>query len=348
MPDPVSFLSGAANWLTGNLAANKSSEYKGSLRDFAEYSKQKYKEGKFGLTDYDKAFLYNSSIAAYQNDLALQNWNRENEYNSPEAQMQRYLDAGLNPNLVYGAGASSGNAGNIGTPTVGGQVSPTDIQDSRTRRRAQSINAAQTAIGMLSQSADLFQKLMTIKGTIQAQNAQSAGNAAIGLYNRDYWNWLRPKSLDAATAKVSGWNADSYENLLRERMSDYRLNFHNSDEKWMDENGNYGTPYFVSELQTRLQNSQADLQYQGLQNAFQEILNKVAGNPVFGKAALASKEVELLDKKIALSGIQWLLENRSYNWMPFKNIGGIIGGLWPKIGLSFGKSSKDITYHKNY
>lgn len=29
-------------------------------------------------------------------------WNATNEYNSPEAQMERYKDAGLNPNLIYG------------------------------------------------------------------------------------------------------------------------------------------------------------------------------------------------------------------------------------------------------
>lgn len=36
-------------------------------------------------------------------------WNKQNEYNSPAAQMQRFSDAGLNPNLIYGQG-SSGNA----------------------------------------------------------------------------------------------------------------------------------------------------------------------------------------------------------------------------------------------
>ena len=29
-------------------------------------------------------------------------WNRENNYNTPSAQMQRFKDAGLNPNLIYG------------------------------------------------------------------------------------------------------------------------------------------------------------------------------------------------------------------------------------------------------
>lgn len=41
-------------------------------------------------------------------------WNKQNEYNSPEAQMDRYRQAGLNPNLIYGNGVSSaGNAGSM-------------------------------------------------------------------------------------------------------------------------------------------------------------------------------------------------------------------------------------------
>lgn len=35
------------------------------------------------------------------------NWHMQNEYNSPAAQMQRFRDAGLNPNLVYGNGATT-------------------------------------------------------------------------------------------------------------------------------------------------------------------------------------------------------------------------------------------------
>lgn len=38
-------------------------------------------------------------------------WNKTNEYNSPQKQMERYQAAGLNPNLIYGSGnASSGNS----------------------------------------------------------------------------------------------------------------------------------------------------------------------------------------------------------------------------------------------
>lgn len=38
-------------------------------------------------------------------------WNMQNAYNTPEMQMQRLKEAGLNPNLIYGSGqASTGNA----------------------------------------------------------------------------------------------------------------------------------------------------------------------------------------------------------------------------------------------
>lgn len=54
---------------------------------------------------------YNLNMAnlAYERDLDM--WNRQNAYNSPKEQVQRLIDAGLNPNLMYGSGsAAAGNA----------------------------------------------------------------------------------------------------------------------------------------------------------------------------------------------------------------------------------------------
>lgn len=48
--------------------------------------------------------------AEYTYGKNLEQWNRQNEYNSPEAQMQRFKEGGLNPNLIYGRG-ESGNSG---------------------------------------------------------------------------------------------------------------------------------------------------------------------------------------------------------------------------------------------
>lgn len=56
------------------------------------------------VSEYDKQqqMQYNNAQRAEQNRLNLQQWARENSYNSPSAQMARYADAGLNPNLIYG------------------------------------------------------------------------------------------------------------------------------------------------------------------------------------------------------------------------------------------------------
>lgn len=50
-----------------------------------------------------------------QRQFAIDMWNMQNAYNTPQMQMQRFKDAGLNPNLIYGQG-NSGNAGAVSTP----------------------------------------------------------------------------------------------------------------------------------------------------------------------------------------------------------------------------------------
>lgn len=54
---------------------------------------------------------WNRQQAEWQNQVNVQNWQMQNEYNTPSNQMKRLQDAGLNPNLMYGNGsASTGNA----------------------------------------------------------------------------------------------------------------------------------------------------------------------------------------------------------------------------------------------
>lgn len=52
----------------------------------------------------------NRQLAEYQYSKDVEMWEKNNEYNSPKSQMERYQQAGLNPNLVYGSPAVSGNA----------------------------------------------------------------------------------------------------------------------------------------------------------------------------------------------------------------------------------------------
>lgn len=78
----------------------------------------------------EKARQFNRELAEWQNNMnvaqwqrerkaALEDWNRENAYNSPAAQMQRFQAAGLNPNLIYG---QSNTGGSLSSPSIAGSL----------------------------------------------------------------------------------------------------------------------------------------------------------------------------------------------------------------------------------
>lgn len=48
---------------------------------------------------------YNAEMYRRQRFDSLADWNMQNEYNSPKAQMSRLREAGLNPHLIYGTGS---------------------------------------------------------------------------------------------------------------------------------------------------------------------------------------------------------------------------------------------------
>lgn len=60
---------------------------------------------------------------------SLADWAMQNSYNSPRAQMERLADAGLNPNLVYGSGATATSAPvrSAGTSSVRTQPAQFDL-----------------------------------------------------------------------------------------------------------------------------------------------------------------------------------------------------------------------------
>lgn len=57
----------------------------------------------------DKTIAANKELAEYQYSKDLEMWERANAYNSPQSQMARLREAGLNPNMVYGSGSAAGN-----------------------------------------------------------------------------------------------------------------------------------------------------------------------------------------------------------------------------------------------
>ena len=80
----------------------------------------------------------------------VENWNRENAYNSPRSQMLRLQAAGLNPNLAYGELASS-KAGSIPAYSVPDQVTPHFDSDAFLR-----VNPWQSAFGAASSAINNY------------------------------------------------------------------------------------------------------------------------------------------------------------------------------------------------
>lgn len=116
--------------------------------------------------------LANAAFAGARNRRARKDavdfWNMQNDYNSPEKQMQRFEAAGLNPNLIYGNGTST-TAGAIQAPSVEQtRVNPGKVlsayQDATTRK-LQNDNLKAQNTNMLEQ-ANLIkaQTLATLKG----------------------------------------------------------------------------------------------------------------------------------------------------------------------------------------
>lgn len=69
-------------------------------------------------------FLRDTASALIQNKINLQNWNRQNVYNSPSAQLQRLRDAGLNP-MFYGLDGT-GNADAMAAASMPSSGNPFD------------------------------------------------------------------------------------------------------------------------------------------------------------------------------------------------------------------------------
>lgn len=116
-------------------------------------------------------------------------WHLSNQYNSPQMQMARLKEAGLNPNLVYGSGGVTGNttsqAPNINRLPLD-QVNPMDVlgryQDLR-QKTAQADLAEESSVAQKIQNKFLNTKLLQEQGLRFVQGQK--GYAEIGRGNKE-------------------------------------------------------------------------------------------------------------------------------------------------------------------
>lgn len=120
MPIPVAAAIAAGVTLAGQ-GANAIAQGKMNRRTLA------YNREMFGLQahlnkkNWEMENERNDMVWNRQNEKNIEMWRMENEYNSPRAQMQRFQEAGLNPNLIYGQQNTGGSiaTGNPDSGSIG-------------------------------------------------------------------------------------------------------------------------------------------------------------------------------------------------------------------------------------
>ena len=129
----------------------------------------------------------NAELAKYQNEWNLAQWNRQNAYNTPAAQRQRYEDAGINPYFALG-NIQSGQAESLNSAEMANQQSGAE------------------AYNHLAQG---YQGL--------AAGISSAGSAFINAqYQREQVKSLQLKNTEDALSMMLRVNNLKYDNVAKE------------------------------------------------------------------------------------------------------------------------------------
>ena len=131
---------------------------------------------------YEQAQL-DTKLAQFQYDMNLEQWNRENAYNTPSEQMQRLKAAGLNPNLAYD-NLSNTAASSPEMSKAAANLSHGNYNFNAQQRNLQAVSIANDMRFQSAQIDNLQQanKLMQLQGVNQAiQNRKEMAGS-------NYWS----------------------------------------------------------------------------------------------------------------------------------------------------------------
>nr|DAH93072.1 MAG TPA: DNA pilot protein VP2 [Microviridae sp.] len=224
-----SAISGGAS-LIGNIVGNKQQN--------ANIDKQIA----FQREENEKARAFNKAMAEQANQWSIDQWNRENQYNSPEAMRQRLRDAGVNADLFYGGNAqNTASASPSVTPVA--PATPTDVSaigqkatvgDITNNVVSQSLAAAQIRKleadkGKTKQETENLKiegKILSADAlTRAAQNEQALEIGRSTIYVNHSIAKLNQKEAELASARITEAAANA--DLLYEKANEVKANIRN-------------------------------------------------------------------------------------------------------------------------
>lgn len=196
----------------------------------------------FQREENEKARAFNKAMAEQSNQWSIDQWNRENQYNSPDAMRQRLRDAGVNADLFYGGNAqNTASASPSVTPVSAGM--PTDVSalgqkatigDITNNVVSQALAAAQIRkLGADTGKSKQETENLKIEGKIlsadaltrAALNEQALEIGRSTIYVNHSIGKLNHKEAELASARITEASANA--NLLYEKAEEVKATIRN-------------------------------------------------------------------------------------------------------------------------
>jgi hypothetical protein len=166
-----------------------------------------YAQGKMNK----KTREWNEKMYNQQRQHSLQDWAMQNEYNSPERQMQRLKMAGLNPNMVYGKGTIDNQTGSVRSTEVKSWNPQAPVYN--LGQAAEAGISAYYDSRIKNQTVDNLKTQNTVNinnaANLAAQTAATIQNTAKSKFELELATELRQTSLEAAKASLRNINVQT-------------------------------------------------------------------------------------------------------------------------------------------
>lgn len=203
---------------------------------------------------------YNLMLAQQQNAWNVEQWERENEYNSPEKQLERMKKAGINPDMAVGNGYMS-EAGSSPAMTAGAASTPTDM----------SILGQKPTLGQAIQTALRDSMLGAQIDNIKANTKKTLADAGLSEIQLEYEDAKQKLGIDISKAEFEKLQHNIEEAFQNAREAAYRV-----------EGANY------------------DVMNKRIENLYKEREMKALIEDVESKAKISKNEAEFLSKTLIL------------------------------------------------
>lgn len=229
-----------SNWVGAAISAGAS--ILGNIVGNAQQNANIDKQIAFQREENEKARAFNKAMAEQANQWSIDQWNRENQYNSPEAMRQRLRDAGVNADLFYGGNAQNTASASPSVTPVAPAV-PTDVSALGQKATIGDItnnvvNQSLAAAQIRKLSADTGKSRqetenLKIEGKIlsadaltrAAQNEQALEIGRSTIYVNHSIGKLNHKEAELASARITEAAANA--NLLYEKAEEVKATIKN-------------------------------------------------------------------------------------------------------------------------